>query len=174
MFEVKQNYISLRTQLLLPFVLESCTVASPTSPPLSGSSTPGQVKSASKRATCCDASCDPLLLSSLLSFPPVFLPFSSPDSFLPSTISLSYNSQFNLSLLSRYDRLLVQHLSSPRPYVPPSGTPTPLYCALLRWRCNCSSRCSEHPRWRGTLALAGTLSPSLLRLSPRRRPARRW
>jgi hypothetical protein len=79
MFEVKQNYISLRTQLLLPFVLESCTVASPTSPSLSGTSTPGQVKSVRKRSPA--VTLRGPLLSSFLSFAPIFLPFSYPDSF---------------------------------------------------------------------------------------------
>lgn len=42
MYEVKQNYISLRTQLLLPFVLESCVVASPGSVPRVGAPAPTQ------------------------------------------------------------------------------------------------------------------------------------
>ena len=42
MYEVKQNYITLRTQLLLPFVLESCAVSSPGSIPRSGAPQPTQ------------------------------------------------------------------------------------------------------------------------------------
>ena len=42
MYEVKQNYITLRTQLLLPFVLESCVVASPGSVPRVGAPVPTQ------------------------------------------------------------------------------------------------------------------------------------
>ena len=42
MYEVKQNYITLRTQLLLPFVLESCVVASPGSAQRTGTSIPSK------------------------------------------------------------------------------------------------------------------------------------
>ena len=42
MYEVKQNYITLRTQLLLPFVLESCVVASPGSVTRVGAPVPTQ------------------------------------------------------------------------------------------------------------------------------------